>query len=88
MQLLTLCHFFINQITKSWNIGDIRKLFLRLKTNLGHYLVVLTTSKISPKDSSLTLDEMQQLQNIEKVDCRNQLFASNRQRINADENYV
>ena len=42
----------------SWNIGDNRNLFLKLKTKLGLYHVILAMSK-SPK-ITLTIAEMQQ----------------------------
>ena len=34
----------------NWNIGDNRNLFLKLKSKLGLYHVVLTTPKGSPKN--------------------------------------
>ena len=45
----------------SWNIGDDRNLFLKLKSKLGLYYVVLTTPKTSPEKPTLTVVEMQQL---------------------------
>ena len=56
----------------SWNIGENRNLFLKLKSNLGLYHVVLTTPKISLEKITLTLVEMQQLPEIEKVDPKNE----------------
>ena len=56
----------------SWNIGENRNLFLKLKSKLGLYLVVLTTPKTSPEKITLTLVEMQQLPEIEKVDSKNE----------------
>ena len=50
----------------SWNIGDNRNLFLKLKSKLGLYHVVLTTPKTSPEKLTLTVVEMQQLPDIEK----------------------
>ena len=58
----------------SWNIGKNRNLFLDLKSELGLYLVVLTTPKTSPEKNTLTLVEMQQLPEIEKVDSKNEFF--------------
>ena len=52
----------------SWNVGDKRNLFLKLKTKLGLYHVVLTTQKTSPEKLTLTVVEMQQLPDIEKTD--------------------
>ena len=50
----------------SWNIGDNRNLFLKLKTKLGLYHVILTLPK-SPK-ITLTIAEMQQLPEIDSKD--------------------
>ena len=52
----------------SWNIGDNRNLFLKLKSKLGLYHVVLTTPKTSPEKLTLTVVEMQQKPDIEKTD--------------------
>ena len=52
----------------SWNIGDNRNVFFRLKSKLGLYHVVLTTPKTSPEKLTLTVVEMQQLPDIEKTD--------------------
>ena len=49
----------------SWNIGDNRHLFLKLKTKLGLYHVELK-SKDSSKKITLILVETQQLPDIEK----------------------
>ena len=60
----------------SLNIGD-KKLFLKLKSKLGLYHVVLTTPKTSPKKLTLTEVEMQQFPDIqenesnEKISCLN-----------------
>ena len=54
----------------SWNIGDNRNLFLKLKSKLGLYHVVLTTPKTSPKKLTLTVVEMQRLPDIEKTDSK------------------
>ena len=51
----------------SWNIGDDRNLFLKLKTKLELYHVELK-SKDSPEKITLTLVETQQLPDIEKSD--------------------
>ena len=52
----------------SWNIGDNRNLFLKLKSKMGLYHVVLTTPKTSLKKLLLTVVKMQQLLDIEKTD--------------------
>ena len=54
----------------SWNIGDSRNLFLKLKSKLGLYHVVLTTPKTSPEKLTLIVIEMQQLPDIEKTDSK------------------
>ena len=56
----------------TWNIGDNRNLFRKLKTELGLYHVELK-SKDSPKKITLTLVETQQLPDIEKVDSKDEI---------------
>ena len=56
----------------SWNIGDNRNLFLKLKTRLGLYHVELK-SKDSPKKITLTPVETRQLPDIQKVDSKNEI---------------
>ena len=56
----------------SWNIGDNRNLFLKLKTRLGLYHVELK-SKDSPKKNTLTLVETQQLPDIQKADSKDEI---------------
>ena len=51
----------------SWNIGDNRNLFLKLKTKPGLYHVELR-SKDSAEKITLTLVETQQLPDIEEGD--------------------
>ena len=58
----------------SWNIAENRNLFHKLKIKLGLYHVVLTTPKNSPEKINLTLVEMQQLLEIEKVDSKNEIY--------------
>ena len=57
----------------SWNIGDIRNFFLKLKSKLGLYHVVLTTPKTSPEKLTLTVVEMQQMPDIEKADSKEEI---------------
>ena len=57
----------------SWNIGENRNLFLKLESKLRLYYVLLTTPKTSPKKFTLTLVEMQQLPEIEKVDSKKEI---------------
>ena len=56
----------------SWNIGDNRNLFLKLKTKLGLYHVELR-SEDSPEKNTLALVETQQLPDIEKADSKNEI---------------
>ena len=56
----------------SWNIGDNRNLFLKLKTRLGLYHVELK-SEDSPKKITLTLVQTQQLPDIKKSDSRDEI---------------
>ena len=51
----------------SWNIGDTRNLFPKLKPKLGLGFVLLTTPKTSLETFTLTVVEMQQLQNLEET---------------------
>ena len=57
----------------SWNIGENRNLFLKLKSKLGLCHVVLTTPKASPEKITLILVEMQQLPEIEKLDSKSEI---------------
>ena len=57
----------------SWNIGDNRNFFLKLKSKLGLYHVVLTNPKTSPEKLTLTVVEMQQLLDIEKTYSKEEL---------------
>ena len=56
----------------SWNIGDNRNLFLKLKTKLGLYHVELK-SKDSPEKITLTLVETQQLPDFQKADSKDEI---------------
>ena len=56
----------------SWNIGNNRNLFLKLKTKLGLYHVEIK-SKDSPEKITLTLVETQQLPVIEKADSKDEV---------------
>ena len=57
----------------SWNIGENRTLFLKMKSKLGLYHVVLTASETSPGKITLTLAEMQHLPEIENVESKNEI---------------
>ena len=56
----------------SWNIGDNRNLFLKLKTKLGLYHAELKIEDSHGK-ITLTLVETQQLTDIEKVDSGDEI---------------
>ena len=71
--LFTLYHFSSNRVKLSWNIGDNRNFFLKLKSKLGLYHVVLTTPKTSPEKITLTVVEMQQLPDLEKTDSKEEI---------------
>ena len=55
------------------NIGENRNLFLKLKSKLELYHVVLTTLKTSPEKNTLTIVEMQQLPETQKVDSMKEI---------------
>ena len=61
----------------SWDIGDNRNLFLKLKSKLGLYHVVHTTPKASPEKFTLTVVEMQLLPDIEKTDSKDEISCLN-----------
>ena len=71
--LFTLYHYFSNRVKMSWNIGDNRNLFLKLKSKLGLYHVVLTTPKTSPEKLTLTGVKKQQLPDIEKTHSKGEI---------------
>ena len=56
----------------SWNTGENRNLFLKLKTKMGLYHVELK-SKDSPGKITVTLVETQQLPDFEKVDSKDEI---------------
>ena len=56
----------------SWNIGDNRNLFLKLKSKLGLYHVELR-SKDSPEKITLILVETQKVPDIEKADSKDEI---------------
>ena len=57
----------------SWSIEDNRNLFLKLKSKMVLYHVVLTTPKTFPEKPTLTVVEMQQLPDIEKTDSKKEI---------------
>ena len=71
MQVITLYYHFLSiGVRMSWNIAESRNLFLKLKSKPGLYHVAQTKPKTSPEKITLTLVEMQQLPEIEKVDSK------------------
>ena len=56
-----------------WNVGDNRNLFLKVKSKLGLYHVVLTIPKTSPERLTLTVVEMQNLPDIDKTDSKEKI---------------
>ena len=71
-----ICLLFINfffRVKMSWNIGDNRNLFLKLKSKLGLYHSVIKTPKTSPGKLTLTVVEMQQLPDIGKIDSKEEI---------------
>ena len=71
---LLFIFFPSNRVRTSWNIGAFRNLFLKLKTKLGLYHVVVTTPKTSLAKLTLTVVELQQVPNIEKSDSEEKTF--------------
>ena len=65
--MFTHYYIFSIQVKMSRSIGDNRNLFLKVKSKLGLYHVVLATPKISPEEHTLTVVEIQQLPDIEKT---------------------
>ena len=62
----------------SWNIGDDRNLFLKLKTKMGLYYVELRSKpKDSPEKVTLTVVESQQLPDIGTVESKDEIFGLN-----------
>ena len=58
----------------SWNIGDKRNLFLKLKTKLvPHHIELRSKPKNSPEKITLTLVETQQMTDVEKTDSRDEI---------------
>ena len=56
----------------SWNIGDTRNLFLKLKSKLRLYHVLFATTKTPPEKLTLTAVEKQHfLYNKEEISCLN-----------------
>ena len=57
----------------SWNIGDNRKPFLKLKSKLGLYHFVITTPKTSAENFTLTVVKMQHLLDIEQTHSKEEI---------------
>ena len=65
--------FLFESVRISWNIGDNRDFFPKLKTKLGLYHVELRSTD-PPKKITLTLVETQQLPDIEKSDSKDSKY--------------
>ena len=63
----TLHLYFFDRVKISWNIGDNRNFFLKSKSILGLYHVVLTTQKTSPEKLTLTVVECNNCQTMKKL---------------------
>ena len=57
----------------SWNIGDNRKLFFKLKFKLGLCHVVFTTPKSPPEKLTVTVVEMKQLPDIDNTNTKQEI---------------
>ena len=64
---------FSIRVKTSWNFGDNRNFFFKLKSKLELYHVVLTTPKTSSEKLTLTVVELQQLQDIDKTDSKEEI---------------
>ena len=71
--LFTLYLCFLIRVKMSWNIADNRNIFLKLKSKSGLYHVLLTTPETSPEKLTLTVLEMQQLPDVEKIDSNEEI---------------
>ena len=65
--------YFYNRVKLRCKIGDNRNLFLKLKSKLVLYHIVITTPKTAPEELTLTIVEMRQLPDIEKTDSKEEL---------------
>ena len=61
----------------SWNIGDNRNLFLKLKPKLGLHHLVLLDPKTSPEKLTIKVAEMQPLPDLEKTVSKKELPSQN-----------
>ena len=71
----------------SWNVGDNRNLFLKLKTKFGLYHVEIK-SKDFPGKITLTVVETQQMPDIEKTDSKDEISFKNGQFTMVEEKYA
>ena len=65
--------YFLIRVKMSWNIGDNKNLFLKVKLKLRLYHFVLTTPKTSPRKLALTVVEMHQFPDVEKTDSKKEI---------------
>ena len=61
----------------SWNLGDKRKLFLKIKAKLVIYYAVLTNTRNSYDKTTLSVVQMKQYPDIEKIDSRKEFVVKN-----------
>ena len=66
--------FFFFPVRMSWNIGDNRNFFLKPKSQLGLYHVLLTTPETAPKKDIPTLVEIQKMPDIEWIHSKKRKF--------------
>ena len=71
-----------------WNIGDNRSIFLKLKSHLGLYHVVLTTTKTPLEKFTLTIGEMQHMPGPDKTESKEELSCLKWTLHSVDEKYV
>ena len=73
LQLFALIIFLFIPVKMSWNIGDKRNFFLKLKTKLGMYHVEFSKPEVSHEQITPTLVETQQLPDTGKVDSKDEI---------------
>ena len=57
-----------------WNIVDNRNFFPKIESYLGFYRVLLTTLKTYPEKIALTIIELQELPDLQKLDHTEEVF--------------
>ena len=76
LKKIFICLFFIIflavWVRMSWNVGNKRNRFLKIKSKMGFHHVVFTTPKTHHEKIALTVVEMQQSPDIEEIDSKNE----------------